>query len=1423
MKRILLFVFQVFFFELLFAQKQLIRFDSYNYEEGLSNSYVTAIVQDKLGFLWFGTKDGLNKFDGYNFQAFKHNPKQNNILRDDYITCLESKQDSVIWVGTENGGVCKFLIANEKFECLTQNNSLNTVAQNRILCLWEEEFKGEHLLWIGTNGGGLRKYNINTNQYTNFTRYSSNENSISSNIVRTIGRDSNDLLWVGTEFGLNCFDYRTNYWSIYLRDPKKANTISDNTILSMHLSPDGIRWVGTENGLIKIQINTQKAEKANNKNLPNITIKKFGEDFGTPKFVGNEIKSLHEDAEGFLWIGTFNGLNKFDPRKGITVNYFVQDFANPYSIAGNMITSIFQDRSGVLWFGTGGNGISKLNPTAHNFSLYMHIPGSSNSLSNPSLRGILIDEDDVLWVGGYGGLNRIDRHSNIYKHYLPQNSGLTSDLIYAISEDTFDKKILWIGTEGGGLFKFNKLNGSAIKYTVDGYIKDAKSGKSLSSNFVFDVYIDSAGLVWLATNNGLNIFDSKTEMFKYVQYETTDTNSLSSNGLRAIYEDNKGEMWISTISSGLNRLNKKTGKVVRFYNSLQNPNSLSNNRVRCIFQDSGGILWFGTIGGGLIYLTPENYEEGIFKSFTARDGLSNNTVVGILEDDSRNLWMSTNWGISKLNYIEKEFTNFDVNDGLQSNEFNSASYFKSRTGEMFFGGINGMNSFQPEKMQKRNFHPPVSITNFQLFYKSVPIGTTEYGRIILNKSISHTEEIVLDYSDNMITFEFAALSYSAPENNKYAFKLEGFNDDWIYTSSSRRLANFTHLDPGKYVFRVKAANEFDVWNEEGTAIKISIAPPPWNTWWAYLAYFLFAAGSTLGIIRWRIMRLKILTNRLEHEVKIRTREIENQKKKIEIQAEKLSELDKLKSRFFANISHEFRTPLTLIKGSVEDLMNNSGNDKQGESQNNLHLALSNVSKLKKLIDELLDLSKLESGKMKLRVTEIDLNMLIQRTIDAFHAEAERRQIQIIFKPDAQSIPLYVDVDKFEKVIINLLSNAIKFSSKGKKITITCLSNCMCEIVENGTGCFVTLTIADEGIGIEEKAFPYIFDRFYQADSSITRKYEGSGIGLALCKEFVELHGGEISVESKEGIGSTFTILVPKGYAHYSDYEIVGFELRENEIGEEVLETNLVTEDEIEIPPVTKGKYKVLIVEDNFELRKYIAQKLSTIYSVSTASNGKEGYAAAIEIEPHLIVSDIMMPEMAGLEMTKLIKQNKKICTTPIILLTSRAELEDRIAGFVSCADDYITKPFSFDELKARIQNLIEGREFIKSSYYRRVVIIDPDKVTLTPEDSKFIESLKTIVENNIADQKLNVQTLAENVFLSRRQLERKINSITGQSPAEFIRQLRLTRSKQHLINGSYNTVAETAYSVGFDNIKYFSRLFFQAYSKHPSELLHKED
>jgi signal transduction histidine kinase/DNA-binding response OmpR family regulator len=1136
---------------------------------------------------------------------------------------------------------------------------------------------------------------------------------------------------------------------------------------------------------------------------------------------------VYEDKEGSLWFGTATGLASYDFETE-KFKYCWSDSSNRHklgitSTSVHWINTVFRDETDVVWLGTNG-GLVEYNPKEGTFSNYRY---SSTDLLNPQhtenhITSICQDVvSGVLWIGSRDGLFSFDRKSKKFVQQLDE--GVTS--VFSERSGT-----LWVGTNtaikklnrtrlpfrkyfigdiacglvngsGGALWIYVYKKGGWLKFDLN---KDKLVPYSFGTDYLFFVFPDgdlslltrdgrsyirdtlgnttfTLGPSWKDFSHSLS-FGCKTSRGYYAgthdgglylrdprTQRVTEVKKLKQD-IYYIYEDMSGFLWIATRGGGLFCYDQAMGSFAEFLSDKKNPSSTRGTEINQIFQDRKGRLWFATISG------LDRFERSTksFNHLTEQDGLPSDNIRGILEDDHGCLWLNTPRGIVKFDPETHHFRHYDVSYGL---ELVSDVYYgwgcKTGNGEMFFGGATGFTRFHPDSIKDNPYIPPVVITTFRKFDKPFPFS----------------DEIRLSHNENFISFEFAALSYMSPERNQYSYKMEGVDKHWV-NAGTRRYASYPNLDPGEYVFKVKGSNNEGVWNNAGTSIAIVIMPPWWKTVPAYVLYSL--ALLSMGYFTWQ-SQVKRIRTRHEYEM---TR----------FEAAKLHEVDEMKSRFFANISHEFRTPLTLILGPVKQISEIVEDDK---IKGDLLVVHRNANKLLGLVNQLLDISKLESGTMKLQTVSQSIVPLLRTLVLSFTSYAERKRIALTFHSTEDEIVAYVDNDKIEKIVTNVLSNAFKFTPEGGSI----------EVAVTKDDNYVNVRISDTGIGIPNDKIPKIFDRFYQVDGSHTRKQEGTGIGLALTKELVELHKGTIEVESEEGKGSTFIIGIPLGKEHLKQEEICERGEDETEISVLPLEMTSHEETGVEQPAIglfrQTGKPVLLIVEDNADVRHYISDGLNSDYGILEAIDGEDGWHKSIEQLPDVIVSDVMMPKMDGFKLCCKLKTDERTSHIPVILLTAKASSGDKVEGYDAGADDYIMKPFEPEELKARIKNLIGQRERIHE-HFRKHGLFEIEEGEITPVDQKFLQNTLAIITKHMSDALFGVESLAAEMAVSRSLLLKKIEALIGEPPHELIKRTRLNKAAK-LIEKKFGNMSEIALEVGFNNPSYFAECFKKQFGVSPSQ------
>lgn len=1371
---------------LAFSQDDEVKFERLSVLQGLPDNRVEAICQDSKGFMWFGTAAGLCRFDGYNFINYGH------INFSSGASIYEDKR-GLLWLTSGRGGYFfRFDRISEKFIHYT-----NIASTAHHVC---EDHHGN--IWVATWDNGLAKYLPEKDSFKVYKNDPGNTESLPNNTVHAIYEDKNGTLWIGSPNGLYRFDKTTNQFIPWKSEFKAS-------VFSILEDRKGELWVGTSEGLIKI----------NQSRLSFVTYE-FSRNTEGKQI---ELWFLFEDSKNRLWVGGFGVIAQFDQlsqkfilynyserepggngttwaffpiiedNKGIIwtgINVFLASFdekiqnfkvhSDNYNQSA-AICSMYKDPFGVTWFGSMKDGVYRYDTSRKPFHNVWNASFSSylrkNKLDN-SVNSLFKDEQDILWVGKPDGLIKLDESKGsiqLYTHQTENPNSLSHRGVSVIAQES--PNILWVGGYAGGLNKFDKTTKHATHY-----MHDPDNPKSLSNNSVESIIIDEEGVLWVLSAGTLDKFNPEGGTFTHFRDTTRD------GWVNAIYEDRFRSMWVGE-ANGLSVFDRASGTFKHLANNSTTPKMLINNAVNTFYEDKNGNFWVCT-GSGLAKL---DRKSGIFT--TINGGLPNK-IIGILEDGHGSLWLLNPRGITNYNPITGSVKNYDETDGVDINASFYFPYLKDKNGFMYFGGFKGLIKFHPDSLKDNPFIPPIVITSFKESNKDLQLDST----------ISEKKIIKLSYFENNISLEFAALNYSLTQKNQYAYKLEGLDKEWVY-SGTRRFASYPNLQPGDYIFRVKGSNNDGVWNEAGTSISLIISPPWWKTSWAYLSYGLFMLISIYGLRRYEMNRLN-----LKHQVKMDEAVL---KEKVEN--------DQMKSRFFANISHEFRTPLTLILGPAEKIISNTSDEK---IKNDANIIKRNSRRLLQLINQLLDLSKLESGKLKLEASRGNIVSFVKGVALSFESLSESKDITLRLHSDKEFIELYFDKDKMLQILTNILSNAFKFTAEEGKIEV------LVREIDNKE---VEIKIKDSGIGIAPEEIPKLFDRFYQVDSSHTREYEGTGIGLALTKELVELHHGTIVVESKRqeahfaGTGWTeFTVTLPLGRDHLQETEIIKEVEKEIEKGLCVNgESHILTNLPLSRPETIKDglpgdvqeeKTIILVVEDNYDMREYIKESLDKNYLVEEAVNGEQGVRKAEKIIPDLIISDMMMPKMDGNELVRILKNDEKTSHIPIILLTAKAGYEDKLLGLETGADDYLTKPFDLKELRVRVKNLINIRKNLQEKYSKFESQQQPMKEQkLSTIDEKFLIKVGNVIDEHLSEEEFDVEQFCHEVAMSRTQLHRKLKALTGKPASLYIRSVKLARAKKMIENQEGN-ISEIAYSVGFSSPVYFTRCFKEEFGFPPSDL-----
>jgi signal transduction histidine kinase/ligand-binding sensor domain-containing protein/DNA-binding response OmpR family regulator len=1275
-----------------FSQQQ-IRFEHLGINEGLSQSNITCILQDTRGFIWFGTRDGINMYDGYHFTVYKNDANDTNSLSHNFIKCIIEDEKGDLWIGTWGGGVNRLDRNRKKFTHYThQTKNANSIGDNFVTSL---QFDKDGLLWIGTQTSGLNSLDLTTRQITRYVFKGNDNYSISDNFVSAIYEDSRKRLWVGTlRGGLTLFEKKTGRFTRFQHDPNNSTSISSNTICKIFEDSHHRLWIGTVGGGLALKENDQP------------TFRQFKNDPSNANSLPiNVVFSMDEDDAGNLWVGTENGgLSILNPKTGKFTTY-TEDDIDDRSLTNNSIYSVYKDRQGNMWVGTYNGGINLYSKGFNKFNHYRH-SSALNSLSHNKLLGICEDADGQIWLGtDGGGLNRFNprtKQFKRYRHEIRNSNSICEDVVISLYGDR-DHNI-WMGTYGQGITVFN------VKQNTYKQVRhEPTKTNSLAGNNVCAIFQDSDKEMWIGTyGKGVDKYNIKTGIFTNYRHDSTNINSISNDRIINIMQDSRGYIWIGTFEGGINRLDKKTGTITRFMHNEQE-NSLSNNQITYIHEDKHQNIWIGSHYGLNCY----NPITNRFTVYTMRDGLPGNIIYGIAEDKG-NLWISTNNGICRFNPVTRACKNFSASDGLQSNEFTGTSVLKSRSGYIYFGGINGFNEFFPDSIKQEMYDAPLIFTDFKIFNKEVPVADHLNPNSPLTSSINETKAIVLPYNSAVISFGFVSLDYTSKENKQYAYKLKGFDKDWTFIGT-RHSTTYTNLDPGKYIFEVKGMNADGEWSTKPAFIQLTILPPYWLTMWFKLLVCFCAIAIIFCIYRYRVRRIKAHNAALEKLVLERTGQLAksiDEERRTREDAERAraeaEQANKAKSIFLATMSHEIRTPMNGVIGMASLLGQTSLTSEQRSYTETIQTCGEN---LLTVINDILDFSKIESGKMELEEKEFDLRTCIEEVLDMFAPKAAQTELDLVYQIEC-NVPCRItgDSTRLRQILINLVGNAIKFTHTGEVFVRVYLMN----IYKDG-GVQLGFEVRDTGIGIPEDKLERLFKAFSQVDHSTTRKYGGTGLGLIICEKLIKLMGGYIEVESKAGQGSVFAFAIPAKAAS-------------QETGKEAF---------VDLHDIA-GK-RILVVDDNATNRKILKTqlehwKLKPIMAVS-GNQALELLTSGHGVD--LVLTDMHMPVMSGIELAGHIRH--RYPHLPVMLLSSIGD--DLSREHRNLFNFVLTKPIKLQVLCkyilntfSKTVNLVAEKETPAQHMLQAEFATQYPLQILLAEDNPFNQAVATAILNKLGYQ-----------------------------------------------------------------------------------------
>ncbi|MEN8155604.1 MAG: two-component regulator propeller domain-containing protein [Bacteroidota bacterium] len=1320
--------------------------------QGLSNNTVFSIIQDKEGFIWIATRQGLNRYDGHEITSYY----RDGILTipGNHIPRLCVTESGDLFIGTLQGGAVYEKLTDSFTELLCRQKSLGNVAsmielssgevlissdvglflvnrekqirqlggysQFRDLC----EFRtgviwglyGNEILVMNVEGEIIRRYSNAMGNVAGFDMSSSN--------VECLFKDSSGKVWLGTKRdGLAYYDYESDeFHSLKLQ--RGVNPIEDNFVRTISEDANGRLWIGTESGLY---IYDASAE----------TFQFYGQNFNLYEKGLNDkaIYSIFRSRDDMMWIGTyFGGVNYTTLRP--------QGFRRIYAdgghkiLGGNAVSEIIETSDKKLWIATEDGGISILDPGTGTFSYLKHTPGDPGSLSSNNVHALEEDHEGNVWIGTFiGGLNRYDAQSGHVERIElspPVN----------MEEDVYSKSL-------------------------------------------FSIHIDSKGRIWVGSIEGLYMKEIEDDQFKIWKPEL-----FNNNFIYHVEEDHSGNIWACSYEQGIYKIDPDMH--VLNYRKGTNRDILSDRFIFCYF-DSEGFTWFGSEEGGLLKYDPARDH---FTSYGVEEGLPSNTVYAIAEDLEGKLWLSTGRGLSMLDPHSEQFVNYTGNDGLVSNQFNFRSGLLTSSGIIYFGAVNGLTYFDPGKLEKPDTRPVIHFVDFKLSNESLEVGKED----ILTTHIDFQEEITLRYRHKVFTFDFVALNYYAPGNTEYAFFLEGLEEGWNYVGNQRS-ATYTNLSPGKYIFHLKASAGGGVWTGEERTVSLHMKPPFWLSVWGYILYGFLIVSVTLMSVRFYMVRQRELMN-------ISLAKMEK---------EKNEEISKHRINFFTYISHEFKTPLTLIIATLEHVM--SDENLLPAMKDYGTLMKKNATRLLVLISQLMDFRKIETDHVRLKFNRGDVVAFIQSTFESFNPLMEKRSVEGTFTTNRDSYITFFDADKFEKILTNLLSNACKSFEKQGKIDVDVRISERSHLASpesEKTGSII-ITVTDNGQGLTAENRKHIFEPFVSSDS---REFPGSGIGLSLVHSLVKYLGGKIVMTSPRAGGTRAVVQLP--LVHNPDPGLIQddrfIEKNTSFTPDDVL-PDYKSEPFVEFDVqdhASVTKYELLIVEDNMELASFLKHHFSGVFKVIIAGNGEEALKRIKKAQPDLIISDIMMPHMDGFRLCNAVKNSIETSHIPMILLTSKVDAESRVDGLLLGADAYISKPFNLKELDLQVRNILRSRENLRK-HLSGTDSFSETTDSLGNRDQVFIKQLSDTVFRHLDDGRFGVDQFCKEMNVSRTHLHMKLKKMTGLTSSEFIRNIRLKEANKLLLKGEFS-VSEIAYRVGFNDPAYFSRAFKKLFNKNPSEV-----
>ncbi len=1366
------------------------RFEHITVNEGLSHSDAMAVVQDQQGFIWIATNKGVNRYDGYEIRHYLLPIDNENGLSNNRVRTLHVSPQGVLWAGTEGGGLNVYNPNQDRFVRLTTQSVLSAsrsvlqaLNQSEITALAADR-KG--MIWVGTRQHGL--FIIRANQEGQLQELSrvklANSRSVRTEIT-DLTIDPVGHVWIAT--------YNEGLFVASIDQPTAtaalSNPFTDAHILALTLDHDNGMWIGTDRHVLWVSNDSLRT-------------KQLDRPYELPQTF-QSIGCLHKDSFGRLWVGTDFGLSMVPVRFSVgkppvftdkVTTYLPMD-ADPNSINSGRVHCIFEDRFQVLWLAASAGGLNKIDlrqkPFGHLSRRLSEYPTLANNYINA-----LYKEDDkgLLWITTRNGISSYDLKAKTYRNYfdrqLPGNvTGMDVSCIFQDSNGT-----LWFSARYDGLISIRRQNGREI-------IKTFPHHDGLY-HYIESIAEDKFGMLWTASfSYGLTRMNRDGQIV--ARYTSRNSALPSDRFTFLLYDPADNVLWASTQDAGVLKLRVQPDRLVllqQFKHDTHNPTSLRVNYAWPLLKDRRGVIWVGTIGGGLHQIVRNQKGQEEIRSCAA--WLPDSDVESIIEDSQGNLWLGSE-GLIRVNPVTHQVIRYNVVDGVQSNSFKVGAACKSRDETLYFGGINGITYLQPRAIQANPYPPFVRITGLSIANQPIGVGQSVNGRVLIQKPLNKAQTLQIEAAENDFSISFVGLNFANPKKHRYAYQLVGYNDNWVQLAPGQRTASFANLPAGNYMFQVKAENGEGQWTHHPATLRLTILPPWWKTWWAYSLYTLLIGGALL-LARRVLLQQQALKNKIAFE---------------HFQYEKEKELSDLKLEFFTNVSHELRTPLTLILGPMEELAASAW--KFNGMKDKVLLVHQQTRRLLSLINQLLDFRKMESQHIPLQAVKSDAVSFLVELFLMFKLKAEEQQIHYTIDTLPEPVMLYFDRSKLEVAVINVLSNALKYTSEGHGVHLSIRvvgdvkqpARFQQQKLQTN---YLDITVRDEGIGIKPEELSRIFDLYYQASHTANMRVVGTGIGLSLVKQFIERHGGEVSLTSQVGQGTTFVIRLPFGKDHLATSDLA---LDASGPALSVHPQPFI--DEITVAPtdLASATLRLLIVEDNSDVRQYITHLFAAKFEVFTAVDGIDGWEQALQLMPDVIISDIMMPRSDGLDLCKKIKQHPKTLHIPVVLLTARVAVVHEIEGLETGADEYISKPFNPDLLIAKVNTLVHNRLKLRQ-YYQQKILLEPTEVLIPDADKVFLETAMSIVEKNLGEPEFSVLELVKEMAMSRSVFYRRIKSITGQSVVEFINDVRMKRAAQ-LLASSQLRISEVCALVGLEDVKYFRKSFQQVHGVSPSEYARK--